>query len=78
MKVLDNTTLRTRCTFVGYAIEDKEEYDWLAGKGHCHIIFTDHQNIKDSKQVKGIQQLFQIQEAKIVCDDDNGAYDLNT
>eukprot|EP00957_Ditylum_brightwellii_P174175 13260342-Ditylum_brightwellii.AAC.1 len=78
MKALDNTTFRIRCTTVGYVTEDKEEYDELVGEGHCHIIFTDCQNIKDVKQVKGTQQFFQVQGAKKACDDNNGVYDLHT
>eukprot|EP00957_Ditylum_brightwellii_P081881 6228094-Ditylum_brightwellii.AAC.1 len=64
MKVMDNTTFRTRCTFVGYATEDKEAYDQLVGEGHYHIVFTDHINIKDAKQVTGTEQFFQVQGAK--------------
>jgi hypothetical protein len=64
MKALDNTTFRTRCTFVGYASEDNKEYDQLVGEGHCHIVFTDCKNIKGSKQVKETQQFFQVQGAK--------------
>eukprot|EP00957_Ditylum_brightwellii_P136750 10428089-Ditylum_brightwellii.AAC.1 len=60
-RVLDNTTMQTWRTFVGYGTEYKEEYDQTLNEGKKHVIFTDRKNIKDMPQGKDIQKIYQCQ-----------------
>ena len=76
IRVLENTTFRTQRTFVGFGTEDKDEYEKMTIEGKKHVVFTDHHNIKDTAQIKGTQQLFQVQGAARVRTD--GDYDLHT
>jgi len=45
-------------------------------EGKKHVVFTDRTNIKDTKTIKGTQQLFQVQGEEKVRPD--GKYSLNT
>ena len=58
---MENTTLRTRRTFVGLGTENKEEYERLVSEGKKHVVFTDRNNVPDSKTISGTQNLFQVQ-----------------
>eukprot|EP00957_Ditylum_brightwellii_P022470 1695373-Ditylum_brightwellii.AAC.1 len=58
-KVWENTMLRTRCTFVGFSTEDKDEYEQLLQAGKKHVVFTNRGHVKDMKAIKGTQKLFQ-------------------
>ena len=60
-RVLENTTLRTKHTFVGLGIENKDEYDRMKNEGHKHVIFMDRENVADMKVIAGTQQLYQVQ-----------------
>ena len=60
-RVLENTTLRTKRTFVGLGTENKDEYEKLVREGNKHIIFTDRQNVMDMNTIAGTQKLYQVQ-----------------
>jgi hypothetical protein len=75
-KVVENTALRTRRTFVGVGTADTDEYDQLRQAGKKHVVFTDRGHVRDMKAVKGTQKLFQVQGAKKARPD--GEYDLHT
>lgn len=61
IKVLDNSTFRTKQTYIGYGIEDRERYDALMAEGlHSNIVFTDRVNIPDMETVKDTLKISQI------------------
>eukprot|EP00957_Ditylum_brightwellii_P171019 13018712-Ditylum_brightwellii.AAC.1 len=68
-KVLENTLLTTRHTFVALGTEYNEEYSCVIHEGNHHVICTDCQKIKDMKTIKGTQQFYQVQGSKEVCAD---------
>lgn len=60
--ILKNTTFTTRKTHIGYATENKDEYDVLKNDTNFnHIVFTDRQNIADMKAVKDTLKISQLQ-----------------
>lgn len=59
-RILNNTPLRTRRTFIGLGTEYKDEYDKLIGAGEKHIVFTDRENVPEIPTVEGTQKLFQL------------------
>eukprot|EP00957_Ditylum_brightwellii_P122511 9342488-Ditylum_brightwellii.AAC.1 len=63
-KVLENTILRTRHTFVGFGTKEKDEYEKPLQAGKKHNVLTDRGHVKDMKAIKGIQKLSQVQGAK--------------
>ena len=63
-RVLENTTLRTRRTFVGLGTEKKKEYERLVSEGKKHVVFTDRNFVQDAKTIPGTQSLYQVQGEK--------------
>ena len=60
-RIVQNTPLSTNCTFIGLGIEKRLEYNTLKASGEEHIIFTDRENIPDTKTVVGTQNFYQVQ-----------------
>ena len=79
-RVLENKMLRTKFTFVGLGIENKDEYDRMKNEGHKHVIFTDRENVADMKVIAGTQKLYQVQGERnpITQDPQQSQYNLHT
>lgn len=61
-KILKNTTYTSKNTYVGYATEDKDEYDTLMSAGHQHLLFTERAIIDpDMKRLNNTLKLSQVQ-----------------
>eukprot|EP00957_Ditylum_brightwellii_P155738 11857245-Ditylum_brightwellii.AAC.1 len=75
MRFLENTTLRTRHTFVGFGTEDKDEYEQLIQADNKYAVFTYRSHAKDMEAIKGTQKLFQVQGMKKAQPDNE--YDLH-
>ena len=62
VRVLNNTTFKTKCTYIGYGTEKKEEYNNLL-PNHAHIVFTDRNPtlLKDMEPVKGTLKISQVE-----------------
>ena len=62
VRVLDNTTYKTRCTYIGYGTENKEEYNTLF-LNNSHIVFTERNLtlLKDMEAIKGTQKISQVE-----------------
>ena len=58
VRALRNSTCKTCKTFIGYATEDKQEYDILLQKILPHIVFTDPENIPDMSPIKNTLKIF--------------------
>ena len=59
-QIINNTQLRTKCTFIELGTEYKEEYDKLIGAGEKLIVFTDSENVLKISTVKGTQKIVQL------------------
>ena len=59
-QILTKTIFKTNRTFIGLAVETKQKYDELVGLGEEHILFTDRENIPDTKAIPGTLKLYQV------------------
>ena len=76
-KMLKNTTLTSRRTFIGLGVENKDEYNKLKeDEKNLHIVFTNRTSVPDMKRVPGTQHFFQVQGQKEQLDNVN--YNLDT
>jgi hypothetical protein len=61
-KVIQNTTYTSRNTYIGYAMQDKHEFEALRNAGHEHAVFTDRENTApDMKPLKDTLKVSQVQ-----------------
>ena len=60
-RVLKNTTLTTKCTYIGFATEKKEQYDQLVAQNYEHIVFTDREIVPDCQPIAGTLKVAQVQ-----------------
>jgi hypothetical protein len=62
-KVMMNTTYTSKNTYVGYATEDRNEYDGLMSAGiYDHLLFTERSNLEpDMKPLNNTLKLSQVQ-----------------
>ena len=76
-RVIQNTNITTKCTHIGFATEDKAQYDALVGNPlYNHIIFTDRKNIPDANPVKDTLQVSQVHGSDYIVE--NGSLPLTT
>ena len=63
IRVLQNSTYRTACTYVGFCSEDIDEYNILKNNpDNSHIVYSDRKKpIPDMHAIKGTQEISQIQ-----------------
>jgi len=67
MRVLENTTLRTQCAFMGLGTKGKLEYDKFVGESKKHVVFIDRPNVREMNVIAGTQQIYQVQCEKNIC-----------
>lgn len=64
-RILRNTTFRTSRTFIGYATENREEYDQLISSNiHKHIVFTNRIDVPDMQPIKDTLKISQVESSK--------------
>ena len=54
-RIINNTPLGTKRTFVGLGTEYKDKYDKLIGAGEQPIVFTDRETVPEISTIKGTQ-----------------------
>ena len=60
-RVIKNINLTIKYTCIGFATEDKAQYNKLVVNSlYKHIVFTNHKNISGIKQVKDTLKLSQV------------------
>ena len=59
VRILDKGTFTVTARHVGYATENKEEYEKL-GNEYRHVIFTDRTNVPSMKRIVGTQKLHEV------------------
>ena len=76
-KMIKNTTLTSRRTFIGLGVENEDEYNELKQEEkNRHIVYTNRTRVPDMKRVPGTQDFFQVQGHKEQLE--NGNYKLDT
>ena len=60
-KMIKNTTLTSRRTFIGLGVENEDEYNELKqDEKNRHIVYTNRTRVPDMKRVPGTQHFFVI------------------
>lgn len=58
--ILKNTTFTCKCTYIGYATEDKQEYE-TKSRVYEHVVHTDRSEIPDVNVLKDTLKIAQVQ-----------------
>ena len=59
-RIVENSTFKTRRTFIGLVLEDKQEYEKMRNEGHQHVIFTQRDVIPDMLPLENTLKLYQV------------------
>ena len=63
--MLQNQSFVTACTYIGFATEEKNEFDeMVANDEYNHIVFTDRGQKPDMEFIKGTHKILQVKSVK--------------